>query len=48
VSASDWQEVAIACGLTAIVVGVIAVKLADALRRTVAEVERLREKESRR
>jgi len=48
VSASDWQEVAIACGLTAIVIGVIAVKLADALRRTVAEVERLRAKEERR
>jgi F0F1-type ATP synthase membrane subunit c/vacuolar-type H+-ATPase subunit K len=48
VSASDWQEVAIACGLTAIVVGVIAAKLADALRRTVAEVERLRAKEERR
>jgi hypothetical protein len=48
VSASDWQEVAIACGLTAIVVGVIAVRLADALRRTVAEVERLRAKEERR
>ena len=47
-SASDWQEVAIACGLTAIVVGVIAVRLADALRRTVAEVERLRAKEERR
>lgn len=47
-SASDWQEVAIACGLTAIVVGVIAAKLADALRRTVAEVERLRAKEERR
>lgn len=47
-SASDWQEVAIACGLTAIVVGVIAARLADALRRTVAEVERLRAKEERR
>ena len=47
-SASDWQEVAIACGLTAIVVGVIAVRLAEALRRTVAEVERLRAKEERR
>lgn len=46
-SASDWQEVAIACGLTAIVVGVIAAKLADALRRTIAEVERLRAKERR-
>lgn len=47
-SAADWQEVAIACGLTALVVGVIAAKLADALRRTVAEVERLRAKEERR
>ena len=44
----DWKEIAIACGLTALVVGVIAAKLADALRRTVAEVERLRAKEERR
>ena len=47
-SAADWQEVATACAVTLVVVGVIAVKLADALRRTVAEVERLRAKEDRR
>ena len=44
----DWQEVAIGLGVVVIVIGVICAKLADALRRTVAEVERLREKESRR
>jgi hypothetical protein len=48
VSAADWQEVATACAVTLVVVGVIAAKLADALRRTVAEVERLRAKEERR
>ena len=47
-SVSDWQEVATACAVTLVVIGVIAVKLADALRRTVAEVERLRAKEERR
>jgi uncharacterized protein YjeT (DUF2065 family) len=47
-SATDWQEIAIAACATLVVVGVIAAKLADALRRTIAEVERLREKETRR
>ena len=44
-SASDWQEVAIACGLTAIVVGVIAAKLATELARVYAELNQLKNKD---
>lgn len=44
-SAADWQEVAIACGLTAIVVGVIAAKLATELARAYAELNQLKNKD---
>lgn len=44
-SASDWQEVATACAVTLVVVGVIAAKLATELARAYAELNQLKNKD---
>lgn len=47
-SAADWQEVAIGLGVVVVLLAWIAASVAKELRRVLADLERLREKESRR